>query len=594
MEIGKFFPLILCGLIFSFTLNIIYFIKEHIKNEETKIFTNLLVFNFFGLLGESICSFIGYNFPENSLIAHLATKIYLISLMIFMLFMTLYMFVLCYVIGKNERYNYYTIIKKISNCVLLLSIIILFVLPIETGRGYAVGASVNFTFGMFTFVLIIWGYSVLKNIKEINKKKLFPLLLFTLFLTIIAIIQKKYPEVTLTTVMDFLVVFIMYHTIENPDVKMLEEYQKNRELTEINIEEKSNTLFKISEDVKSPIRKINLLSNKISKSDELTEIHTDAKNIDIISNNVLNTINDVLDISLMDKQKIKTISSTYNIYNLFNQIVYIVKSKVEGFDTFKYSISNTLPEKIYGDSTKLKQIICSIILRTYKTSKKGIIDLDISSIIKNNVCRLVITIQDTGTYLSLDKINELLDSDYELDKNIKVDELDIDLKITKKIIDVLGGTIFVKSDEDEGTAYTVVINQIIDSEKSEPLTKFLSNKKRAMVVDDNYKELEVIANELKRNNYEVISTMYGKDCIDRIDNDEKYDLIFVNDEMQGYNAVKVITELDLEKIKQTKVIVMLDKSKEFIKEHYLEDYPFDDYLLKSSLKDEIERIKDKY
>ena len=106
--------------------------------------------------------------------------------------------------------------------------------------------------------------------------------------------------------------------------------------------------------------------------------------------------------------------------------------------------------------------------------------------------------------------------------------------------------------------------------------------------------LQMLSKELKRNDYEVVSTMYGKDCVDRINNNEVFDLLLIDDEMENYNAVKTIKELDLDKTKKTKIIVMLNKDKESIKEHYLEDYPFDDYLLKNDYINEIKRIKEKY
>ena len=122
----------------------------------------------------------------------------------------------------------------------------------------------------------------------------------------------------------------------------------------------------------------------------------------------------------------------------------------------------------------------------------------------------------------------------------------------------------------------------------------LSNKQKVLVVDDDYKELELIAKELKRNNYNVLSTMYGKDVVDRLNNNEKYDLIFVDDELEGYSAVKMIGELTEEQIEKTKIIIMLSENKEKIKDNYLKDYPFTDYFIKSNYQNEIKRIKDKF
>lgn len=96
------------------------------------------------------------------------------------------------------------------------------------------------------------------------------------------------------------------------------------------------------------------------------------------------------------------------------------------------------------------------------------------------------------------------------------------------------------------------------------------------------------------NNFEVISTMYGKDCVDRLSNKEKYDLILIDDEILLCNAVKIIEEIEKMDIGNTKILVMLNEDKETIKDNYIEDYAFVDYLLKSNLPEEIKRIKGKY
>lgn len=88
--------------------------------------------------------------------------------------------------------------------------------------------------------------------------------------------------------------------------------------------------------------------------------------------------------------------------------------------------------------------------------------------------------------------------------------------------------------------------------------------------------------------------MYGKDILNKIRNNIKYDLIIIDDEMNLYNAVTIIEELNKEDGFNTNIVVMLGLNKEFIKEHYIRDYKFTDYLLKRNYKTEIKRIIDKY
>ena len=87
--------------------------------------------------------------------------------------------------------------------------------------------------------------------------------------------------------------------------------------------------------------------------------------------------------------------------------------------------------------------------------------------------------------------------------------------------------------------------------------------------------------------------MLGSECIEKIKAGEKYDLIIINDELRPVNALPTLQKLKEIKKFNTPVVVLLDKNKEFIKRHYLED-GFDDYILRSNLEEEIKRIIDKY
>jgi len=418
-----------------------------------------------------------------------------------------------------------------------------------------------------------------------------------LLMVVALIIRYVDPLFSIYTNVLSLTLLIMYFTIENPDLKMLEEINRNRKLFEQSNEEKSNTLFKITQDVKEPILKIEKLSNKIINNDSILQIHNDARNIRNISKNTYNTINNILDITQFDISNIKIVNTTYNIYNLFNQIIHTVNDKNNNNINFKYSISNTLPEKLYGDHLKLKQVIYSILFDGLKSPKNSILDLDIQSIVKYDICRLIITINNSSKYIELDKINDILESDVNISKIdlTKYDNFNIDLRVIKKIIHILGGTLIIKSDDKYGTTVTIILDQKIKSEQvSDIYHTSITNKKRMMIINDDYKELVLLENIFKKNNFEVISSMYGKDCIGCLKNDILYNLILIDDEMKPNNAVELIAQIKKYKNDDCKVIIMLDKKKENIKNHYLKDYQFDDYFLKNSYIEETNRIIKKY
>ena len=173
----------------------------------------------------------------------------------------------------------------------------------------------------------------------------------------------------------------------------------------------------------------------------------------------------------------------------------------------------------------------------------------------------------------------------------------IDLKNVKKLVDLLGGIMLISVDEDVMT-FKIVLEQFVDmdtnSEKLDKIVLKYSNKKKVLVVNDDYKELTMVSNELKKNNFDVVSVMHENDCMDRLTSKDKYDIVLLDDEMKDIAAVNLIEEIDKLGLDNLIKIVMLSKDKESIKKHYIDDYSFVDYLLKSNYKDEIKRLKVKY
>ena len=200
--------------------------------------------------------------------------------------------------------------------------------------------------------------------------------------------------------------------------------------------------------------------------------------------------------------------------------------------------------------------------------------------------------------MTIDKVNKLLTvaeslSDEDL---IKLDKMNLDINIVSKIVRLLGGQLIIKSEEHVGSEFIITIEQRIksdDKNSDDKYVKLFSNKKRVLLVDDKQQDLNIISDYLDKYNVDVIKLMYASECIDRINNNQKFDLIIVDDEMKPTTGINLLQQLKENKKFNIPVVILLDENKEAIKEHYIED-GFCDYILKKELNKELDRVIKKF
>ena len=291
--------IIFCSIVYSIILNIVYFAKSHLVSGETKIYSIILKLNLFGLINELLCAFVGITFDSNLFFVKLLTKFYMTYLLSFLFLMTIYIFNICYTSDDNDKNKlaYYEKLKKISYFLFLIVVFIMMILPISTLSGYAVGKSVDFVYFCSSICIVVWIVSIIKNFRVIKTKKFVPFFSFILFMVLIAIIQKYNPKMTLITSMEFLTVFIMYFTIENPDVKLINELEVAKEHAEKANRAKTEFLSSMSHEIRTPLNAIIGFSECIKLENNLDDAKKDAEDIIMAGQNLLEIVNGILDIS---------------------------------------------------------------------------------------------------------------------------------------------------------------------------------------------------------------------------------------------------------------------------------------------------------
>lgn len=599
--------LLLCGSLFYLILIIvIYFKQERINLFENKLYNYMLFICVFGILLDIFGIYAHLNFPNTSFIRWLIVKIYYLYLLAYIMLFTLYIVLSSF----NSKYNKDDIekYKKIliySGIAYIILSIINFYLPFSYYNDgtivYVYGLNSVYLYILTAICLITSLSCIYINRKYLSKTKYVPMLVLILGGIPIALLQLFYPYLLLITSLYSAVTILMYFTIENPDVKMLREFHKNKEYTENLNTEKSRFLFNMVGEVKLPLQKINRISKTVLMEDDIRTIKEEVSTIKYTSNNLIDLVDKVLDINNLEKRKISVRQSKYNTELLFKGIIATMNPRVKEKELeFITKYDTTIPINLYGDAVRVKQVINAVLEYSLENTEEGFIELDINSIVKHDNCRLVITIEDSSMGLEQEEVEKIFKID-NIEKDIeKIDEKDISIGLVKKILDMIGGTIIVNSELRKGNKFTIAIDQQIISNKknkvAETLEKYekiyLNNKRILLVINDSDLNKK-IASMLKKYPIEVVSVTGGQACLEKIRNNELFDLIVMED-----NLPKLSSEDTLYKLKQIDdfdlPVVMLTRKIELdIKKEYQAKGFTDTYIIPINKKS-IDEIVHKY
>lgn len=576
-------------LIYLVVLIVSYFSKSHLKTKENKYYSILLIINFIGLLLEILCGILGNKLPDDTMICHFFTKLFMCFMTYFTLTLTIYIYSLCF--EKNE--NVFNRIKNLTCIVGMLSTFIIFVLPITTGNGFATGLSCDYTYNVGTVAITASIITIFCHIKTVKMKKVLPFLAFTLFNIIIVFIQRINPTVTLTTSMESIVLFIMYFTIENPDLKIIEELTKTQAMTEASNAEKNKFIFSITNDIQDKIDKLDKLYLEMSSCNSLEIINEDLVKSKNIIDTARNKIRNTIDVSSLDVRNLNEVKNKYNPKLLFNSIYYNYKNKLDKNIDFRIIMEDNIPNELYGDSIRVKQIVSTLLGNAFKYTKDGYVEFRINSIIKSNICRLIIVVEDSGCGIDVFRQKEIM-SNHEDMTNAEIinkDNLELNLKLVRKIINIIGGTFIIESGSTKGAKITVTLNQEIVTSNNDTIENkykdYYNDIKNIGVISSNEKNVRVVKSIGKKNGDVVESFDMTKTCLDKIRNGESFNIIVIDEDMDKIDARSFLDKVrQVDGFKGKVFVITKNKSINLKKE--LKEYGFDAVLINPLNKKDIE------
>ena len=335
-------------------------------------------------------------------------------------------------------------------------------------------------------------------------------------------------------------------------------------LKEVN-QAKSDFLAKMSHEMRTPLNAILGLSELSLETGKLNgEDYANIENINSAGVTLLNTVNDILDISKIESGKFELAAAEYSIPSLINDtvtqsITHIGEKPIK----FLLNIDENLPAKLFGDELRIKQIFNNLLSNAFKYTDEGRVELGVSCAREDDKVWMQIYVSDTGIGVSKESINDLFTEYYQVESQgkRKVAGTGLGLSITKRMVELMEGTISVESELGKGSVFKVKISQkfvngdVIGMEAAENLKNFnfFDQKRkqgsssarikmpyaRVLVVDDNVTNLDVAKGYLKTYGMRVDCVLSGPEAIEAVRAEKvRYNAIFMDHMMPGMDGLE--------------------------------------------------------
>jgi len=370
---------------------------------------------------------------------------------------------------------------------------------------------------------------------------------------------------------------------------------------------KSEFLANMSHEIRTPLNSIvgfsSILKEKLIGQKAYTEY---LDNITLSSEILLKLINDILDLSKVEAGRMIIDYQPVNLNNLVSEIQTVFKSKAsEKGLQLNVNINDKIPGSVITDEKYLRQILFNLIGNAVKFTSKGLVDVDISIVPKDTVGNKVdlkFKIKDTGIGVSADQLSTIFEPfaiTSKKDRN-KYDGTGMGLSITRRLIELMGGTITAESEINEGSVFTVSLFDVeISKPEDEAKNKdnhFLSGirfkNQVLLLTEDIISNREVVKGYLEAHNITIVEAENGQECLNAIQK-QRPDLILMDMQMpvmDGYTAINIIKSDDL--LKDIPIIALTASGMKLQNDGI--QTLADDFLIKPIYKDKLIKTLMKY
>ena len=376
--------------------------------------------------------------------------------------------------------------------------------------------------------------------------------------------------------------------------------EKTKELEELN--RSQNRFFSsMSHEIRTPINTVLGLNEIILRQEDASdEIRKDARNIQGAGKMLLALINDILDVSKIEAGKMDIVPVNYDVSSLLSEIVNMIwlKAEEKGLK-FNVEIDPNVPQMLFGDEVRIKQILINLLNNAVKYTKEGSIGMHMEcEYSETGNVLLKINVSDTGMGIKADALPHLFDSFQRVDeeKNRYIEGTGLGLSIVKQLVELMDGEITVNSVYGEGSVFAVTLKQGISSDNrigDISITSagvgsterfehsFHAPNARILIVDDNEMNLQVEEKLLLGTDIKVDLAISGRDAL-ALTLRNRYDVIFMDHLMPEMDGIECFEQIRSQKggLNRTIPVIVLTANAGGENIELYNNTGFDGYLVK--------------
>lgn len=532
----------IAGVIFSILLFIIYSLKTNFNILENKIYHSIIITTIItGLIEIYAFILVRNNIPENSNLYLFALKFLFLGFVTWLYLFTLYTVIVTLKL-KDKDNDKYRIILVISSIIFTILSIITITLPISINKVgdllLPTGSGVEVIYLLAVLCFIIMIIAIISNHRELKNKKYYPVYFLLAILGIMILIQKIFPDLLLINFSLSIIIYIMYFTIENPDIKLSKELKYTKELLNKRNELASNTINNLIISIKEPLTEIANFSNKKINKNNISLSLEEIKELQKTTLSLVDKVNKVMDITRIESSDYSIKEKKYQTSNLIDNIKGILEKNNKEVN---YEIS-TLPKVLYGSDTNIVQTFSYLVDFISKNFENYTLSIKISNLLVRNKCHLKFSLVVDSKYNNLDM--------YEKDNKYTLSNKSIEYEIYEKLIDLQRGHNFISKDGSkvifEFSLYQrqEEVKEINDNEEIE---YFDASDKNVLVALNSHNDIRNLSELLMNYNVNITTAGSVNELNELLSSNKTFDLVFLSDHIYGIDNYDIKNTNDFKK-----------------------------------------------